>query len=68
MDRQVIEKVSSVNKNFKYIVNVALVAKGGGGFDMGGLSFYNPEMDGSLSLKWESSHLTCIVSLYGIAN
>ena len=63
-----IDKLNSINKNFKYIVNVALVAKGGNGFDLGGLSYYNPDMDGTVSVKWESNHLTCVVNLYGIAN
>ncbi|MBP9682815.1 MAG: dynein light chain Tctex-type family protein [Bacteriovorax sp.] len=49
---QIIEKLSSINKNFKYIVHVMLVAKGGNGLDVGGLYFWNPDMDGSVSTKW----------------
>jgi len=33
---------------------------------MGGLSFWNQEMDGSINLKWESKYLTCIATVYGI--
>jgi hypothetical protein len=65
---QVIEKLTATNKNFRYIVNVTLVAKGGNGLDIGGLSYWNGEMDGSTTLKWESKYLTCIATVYGIAN
>jgi hypothetical protein len=45
-----------------------LLAKGGNGFDIGGLSYYNSDMDGTVSIKWESKYLTCIAIIYGIAN
>ena len=57
-----------MNKNFKYIINVTLVAKGGNGLDVGGLSFWNADMDGSVTIKWEGKFLTCIITVYGIAN
>jgi hypothetical protein len=47
-------------------VNVVLLAKGGNGFDIGGLSYFNPEMDGTTSIKWESKLLTCIAVIYGV--
>lgn len=49
-------------------MNVILLAKGGNGFDIGGLSYYNVEMDGNVMVKWESKYLTCIAAIYGIAN
>lgn len=68
LSTQIIDKLSSTNKNFKYIVNVMLLAKGGNGFDIGGLSYYNADMDGTVWIKWESKYLTCIAIIYGIAN
>lgn len=65
---KIIDKLTTTNKNFKYIVNVILLAKGGNGFDIGGLSYFNGDMDGTVSIKWESKYLTCIVIIYGIAN
>jgi hypothetical protein len=47
---------------------VTLVAKGGNGLDMGGLSYWNAEMDGSVNVKWEGKYLTAIATVYGIAN
>lgn len=49
---QVIDRITAVNKNFKYIIHVILVARGGNGLDMGGLTYWNPEMDGSVKIKW----------------
>jgi hypothetical protein len=45
-----------------------LLAQGGNGFDVCGLAYYNSEMDGNVMIKWESKYLTCIASIYGIAN
>lgn len=49
---QIIDKLAATNNNFKYIVNCVLVAKGGNGLDVGGLCYWNPEMDGSIAIKW----------------
>ena len=49
---QVIDKLTATNRNFKYIVHVTLVAKGGNGLDAGGLSYWNADMDGSVNVKW----------------
>lgn len=65
---KVIEKLATTNKNFKYIVHVVIVAKGGNGLDLGGLFLWNPDMDGSISVKWEGKFMTCITTVYGIAN
>lgn len=65
---QIIEKLSAANKNFKYVVNVALVAQGGNGFDMGGMCLYNAEMDGCVSIKFQSKYMSCVTFVYGIAN
>ncbi len=65
---QIMEKLTNTNKNFKYIIHVILLAKGGNGLDMGGLTYWNPEMDGNVNVKWDSKFLTCITTVYGIAN
>jgi hypothetical protein len=65
---QVIDRLAATNRNFKYVVHVTLVARGGNGLDVGGLCFWNADMDGSVAVKWENKHMTCIVTVYGIAN
>ena len=45
-----------------------MLAKGGNGLDMGGLTYWNPEMDGNVNVKWDSKFLTCITTVYGVAN
>lgn len=64
---ELIEKLANTNPNFKYIVNIALLAKGGNGFDMGGLSYCNSEMDGSVAINWQNKHLNCLGVVYGIS-
>ena len=68
VSQQIIDRLTATNKNFKYIVHVTLVAHGGNGLDIGGLSFWNPDMDGSVNVKWEGKFLSCIATVYGIAN
>ena len=65
---KIIDKLTVTNTNFKFIVNTILVARGGNGLDIGGLSFWNSDMDGSVCVKWEGKFITCIVTIYGIAN
>ena len=48
-------------------MNIALLAKGGNGFDMGGLSYCNSEMDGSVAINWQNKHLNCLGVVYGIS-
>lgn len=35
--------------------------------DVTGLCFWDQEMDGSATIKWENKDLVCIVNVYGIA-
>lgn len=65
---QVIEKLSGTNKNFKYITNCILASKSGKGLDMGGLSYWNADLDGSVTVKWESKAMTCIVIVHGVSS
>lgn len=64
---QIIGKLSATNHHFKYIVNCILLAAGGHGMDVTGLCYWDSEMDGSITIKWESKTLTCIVNIYGCA-
>ena len=59
--------MSATNHNFKYIANCIILAAGGNGMDVAGLCFWDQEMDGSVTVKWDSKFLTCIVNIYGIA-
>jgi hypothetical protein len=41
--------------------------KGSHGLDMGGLSSWDPEMDGSVTVKWDNDGIICILCIYGIS-
>jgi hypothetical protein len=64
---QIIGKLSATNHHFKYIVNCITLAAGCNGMDVSGLCFYDAEMDGSVTIKWENKALICIVNVYGCA-
>lgn len=36
--------------------------------DIGGMCYWDGDMDGSLAVKWERKFLTCIVNVYGVAH
>lgn len=65
---QIIAKLSSTNHHFKYIVNCILLAAGGNGMDVTGLCYWDEEMDGSVTVKWDGNKtMTCIVNVYACA-
>lgn len=64
---QIIGKLSATNHNFKYIVNCIILAAGGNGMDVAGLCYWDQEMDGSVTIKWDNKSMTCIVNIFGCA-
>lgn len=64
---QIIGKLSGTNHHFKYIVNCIILAAGGNGMDVAGLCYWDQEMDGSVTIKWDNKHMTCIVNIFGCA-
>lgn len=65
--KQIIGKLSATNHHFKYIVNCIILAAGGNGMDVAGLCYWDQEMDGSVTVKWDNKHMTCIVNVFGCA-
>ena len=63
----IIQRLSGVNRNFKYITNCIILAVGGNGMDLAGVCYWDQHMDGSITVKWENGDLICIVNVYGIA-
>ena len=64
---KIIGKLSATNHHFKYIVNCIILAAGSNGMDVAGLCFWDQEMDGSVTIKWDNKNLTCIVNIFGCA-
>ncbi len=64
---KIIGKLSATNHHFKYIVNCIILAAGGNGMDVAGLCYWDQEMDGSVTVKYDNKHMTCIVNIFGCA-
>lgn len=43
------------------------MAAGGNGMDVAGLCYWDQEMDGSVTVKWDNKNMTCIVNIFGCA-
>ena len=56
-----------MNQNFKYIANCTIVETAANGLDMAGVYYWDNEMDGTVTYKYEGKYLTSIVHVYGLA-
>lgn len=61
----ILKELTNFNKNFKYIVNCLIMQKADCGLNISGSCYWDNEVDGSASIKWENNTLICIVNVYG---
>jgi dynein light chain Tctex-type 1 len=53
--------------NFKYIVSCLIIEKNGSGMDCTSCCFWDPETDGSCTVRWENRTIQAIVVVFGLA-
>ena len=54
-----------MNKNFKFIVNTIIMQKAECGLNVSGSCFWDNDIDGNVTIKWESANIVCIANVYG---
>mmetsp|Transcript_39846 Transcript_39846/g.70053 ORF Transcript_39846/g.70053 Transcript_39846/m.70053 type:complete len:114 (-) Transcript_39846:72-413(-) len=62
----VLEKLQELSNNFKYLVNVIIVEKRGGGIHTSSAVFWDTETDGAVTYRWENKAMVCVVQAFGI--
>lgn len=63
----VLKYLTDLNKNFKFIVNCMIMQKSDAGLNISGSCYWDNEVDGNLVVKFETTHLICIVNIFGCA-
>ena len=54
-----------MNKNFKFIANCIIMQKADCGLNISGSCFWDNEVDGTVTVKWDAPTLICIVNVFG---
>ena len=62
----VIKSISEINKNFKYMVTCVIMQKNDSGLNMASTCFWNSDVDGCCTVKWENTTILCIVNVFGV--
>ena len=64
---EVIKTLHSQNRGFKFICNGTIFQKGDASLHFSSTCLWNPNADGSITVKWENDDLHCFICLFGIA-
>ena len=59
--------LTKLQKSFKYIVTCIIMQKNGAGLTTASSCFWDKEMDGSCTVRWENKTIYCIVTVFGLA-
>ncbi len=54
------------NKNFKYMVNCFMMQKTDCQFNVSASSYWDQDIDGSVSIPWENDQIVVILHLYAV--
>lgn len=64
---KILKSITNVNKNFKFITNCIIMQKADCGLNLSGSCFWDNEVDGTVTVKWDSPSLICVVNVFGCA-
>ena len=62
----VIKSLTESNKNFKYIVTCIIMQKNDAGLNVASTCYWNSQIDGYCTIKWENSSMFCIVNVFAV--
>ena len=61
------KRLTAMNTPFKYIATYVIMQKNGAGLHTGASCYWDNSTDGSRTVRWESKHLYCITTVFGLA-
>lgn len=64
---EIIKTLHADQKGFKFICNCTIFQKGDASLHFSSTCLWNPNTDGSVTLKFETENMHCFVCLFGIA-
>lgn len=64
---EVIKALHGQQRGFKFICNSTIFQKGDASLHFSSTCLWNPNSDGSTTIKWENELMHCFVCLFGVA-
>ncbi len=64
---EVIKSLHSQQRGFKFICNGTIFQKGDASLHFSSTCLWNPNSDGSITVKWENDLMHCFICLFGVA-
>ena len=64
---EIIKTLHSQQRGFKFICNGTIFQKGDASLHFSSTCLWNPNTDGSITVKYENDQMHCFVCLFGIA-
>ena len=64
---EVIKTLHSQQRGFKFICNGTIFQKGDASLHFSSTCLWNPNTDGSITVKYENEQMHCFICLFGIA-
>lgn len=62
----VIKSLTDFNKNFKYMVTCIIMQKSDAGLNVASTCYWNSQVDGYCTIKWENQSMFCIVNVFAV--
>lgn len=62
----VIKSMTDYNKNFKFMVTCIIMQKNDAGLNVASTCYWNSQVDGYCTVKWENNTMFCIVNVFGV--
>ncbi len=64
---EIIKTLHSQQRGFKFICNGTIFQKGDASLHFSSTCLWNPNTDGSITVKYENDQMHCFICLFGIA-
>ncbi|KRX04697.1 hypothetical protein PPERSA_09489 [Pseudocohnilembus persalinus] len=60
----ILKELTKMNKNFKFIVNCLIMQRADCGLNMSGSCFWDNDVDGNVTIKWENQSMIVIINIF----
>ena len=66
-DTELLTSLQKMSDQFKYIVSVIILQRSNAGFHLFSTCFWDQQIDGTVTVRWENRWMHCVVSVYGVS-
>ena len=62
-----VKRLAGLNKPFKYVVTCVIMQRNGAGLHTAASCFWDNDVDGRRTVRWENQQMYCVVTGFGLA-